>query len=295
MAFREILRLPDGRLRTIWRLAGFFIVATVAFAIQLPILSVAAAFANVDGMQAGLLPVLIFSIAAVIALVAAHVVMVRVVERLPWEEVWLGRGSFSPRTLGSAAMLGAAAIAIPAVALMGIGWLDAVAAPGSSTDAIRYGIVMLAVLIPAAAWEELLFRGYPMRVLVDAIGGWAAVIVTGAAFGALHAANLAEVQPLALAIVMLAGIFLGWIVLARRSLAAGIAAHVAWNAVLVAVLHTEVSGAQLAPPPAYRVVDDGPDWATGGPWGAEGGVAAGVGLTAALLLTLTRRKRLEER
>ena len=89
MAFREILRLPDGRLRTIWRLAGFFIVATVAFAIQLPILSVAAALANVDGMHAGLLPVLIFSIAAVIALVVGRVALPAVCDpraaRTPFE------------------------------------------------------------------------------------------------------------------------------------------------------------------------------------------------------------------
>ncbi len=273
-------------------MAGFFVVAAAAFALLLPVLAVAA---SLGGGQSQLVVLLVSSIAAVLSLTAAHFVMVRVVDELPWDAVWLGAGSFAPSALGMASLLGAAAIAIPAAALLGIGWLDGVEAPGSSGDAVRYALVMLAVLVPAAAWEELLFRGYAMRVLKDAMGVWPAVITTGVAFGAMHSMNLPRVQPLALVMVMLAGIFLGWIVVARRSLPAGIAAHVAWNAVLVVVLHTEVSGAQLAAPPAYRVVDDGPDWATGGPWGAEGGLAAGVGLTAALLITLNRRVRQGER
>src|SRR5690606_13038812 len=103
-----------------------------------------------------------------------------------------------------------------------------VEAPGSAGAAVRYAVVMVLVLIPAAAWEELFFRGYLLRVLHDVLGAWPAVVITGTAFGVLHAANLQSVQPLAIVLVTLAGIFLGWMVLARRSLYAAIAAHVAW-------------------------------------------------------------------
>jgi uncharacterized protein len=237
----------------------------------------------------------VFSGAAVLALAAAHFVMVRVVDDLPWRAVWLDAAALGPRTLGWGVVVGAAAIAVPGVALLSAGWLEPVAAPGTAGDAVRYGVLMLAVLLPAAVWEELLFRGYLLRVLRDAMGAWPAVLITGAAFGVAHAGNLVSVPLLALVLVTLAGVLLGWIVLARRSLYAAIAAHLAWNAVLVAGLHTEVSGAQLGAPPAYRVVDAGPDWATGGPWGPEGGLAAGAGLTAALLITLSRRGSREER
>lgn len=289
---RGIFYRQDGRLRAIWRLVGFFLVAAGALALLAPILGIVMS-ATIG--QSTLVILLLSSVSTVIALTAAHFVMVRSVEELPWSAVWLGKGSFAPSALGTGAVLGAGAIAVPAAALLAIGWLDGVSSPGTTADVLRYGLVMLAVLIPAAAWEELLFRGYAMRVLMDAIGTWPAVLVTGVAFGAMHSLNLPEVQPLALVMVSLAGIFLGWLVVVRRSLPAGIAAHVAWNAVLVAVLHTEVSGAQLGAPPAYRIVDDGPDWATGGPWGAEGGLAAGLGLTVALLITLRRRVRQGER
>jgi hypothetical protein len=288
MDARGLFYTPDGGLRAVWRLVGFVLVAGMTMAVAVAVLSAV-------GPRTVVGTVVVFSGAAVLSRAAAHVVMVRVVDELPWRAVWLDARALAPRTLGWALLLGGAAIAIPALALLSAGWLDAVDAPGSTVDALRYAAVMLVVLIPAAAWEELLFRGYVLRVLRDAVGAWPAVIITGAAFGVAHTANLPSVQPLALALVTLAGIFLGWIVLARRSLYAAIAAHVAWNAVLVAALHTQVSGAELGAAPAYRVIDTGPDWATGGPWGPEGGLAAGAGLTAALLITLSRRASREER
>jgi hypothetical protein len=275
-------------LRAPWRLAGFILVAALVFAMAGP------AFAWLRPRSA-LHAMWIFSSAAVLSLAAAHFVMVRVVEDRPWSMVWLDGHALAPRTLGWALALGAAAMAVPSLGLLSAGWLDAQSAPGTIGDAVRYGLVTTAVLVPAAVWEELLFRGYLLRVLKDSIGAWPAVLVTSAAFGLAHAGNLSSVEPLALGLVTLAGVLLAWVVLARRSLYAAIVTHVAWNAVLVVGLHTEVSGAQLGAAPAYRVVDAGPDWATGGRWGPEGGLAAGAGLTMALLITLSRRSIREER
>lgn len=290
MSARRLFYIDEaqGRLRAPWRLAGFVLVGTL---VMVMVTTAAGALQprSVVGAMA------VSSGAAVLALAAAHFVMVRVVDDLPWRAVWLDRGAIAPKTMGWAVLVGAAAIGIPGAALLSAGWLDPVPAPGSAVDAVRYGVLVLAVLLPAAAWEELLFRGYVLLVLRDALGAWPAVLLTSAAFGLAHAGNLATVQPLALALVTLAGVLLGWIVLARRSVYAAIAAHLAWNGMLVAAMHTEVSGNQLGAPPAYRIVDAGPDWATGGPWGPEGGLAAGAGLTAALLITLSRRSGREER
>ena len=78
-----------------------------------------------------------------------------------------------------------------------------------------------------------------------------------------------------------------------RSLYAALAAHLAWNWTLVGVLHTPVSGIPFATPD-YRIVDAGPDWATGGVWGPEGGVPAALGLLSASIYLYARRKRREE-
>jgi hypothetical protein len=45
--------------------------------------------------------------------------------------------------------------------------------------------------------------------------------------------------------------------------------------------------------PNYRIVDAGPDWLTGGPWGPEGGAAAMLGMAVAFIY-LQRRPRREE-
>ena len=50
------------------------------------------------------------------------------------------------------------------------------------------------------------------------------------------------------------------------------AAHFAWNWTMAVVFHVAVSGLPLESP-GYRYVDAGPDWATGGSWGPEGGAA----------------------
>ena len=64
--------------------------------------------------------------------------------------------------------------------------------------------------------------------------------------------------------------------------------------VMAVVFHTAVSGLPLESP-RYRYVDAGPDWATGGDWGPEGGIPAGLGMGtgAALVYLLSRRRRLE--
>ena len=81
---------------------------------------------------------------------------------------------------------------------------------------------------------------------------------------------------------MLAGFFLGSILLATRSLYATTLAHFAWNWFMAAGLHTAVSGIPVSTPD-YQVVDSGPDWLTGGSWGPEGGLAAAFGMFVVLI------------
>jgi hypothetical protein len=54
-----------------------------------------------------------------------------------------------------------------------------------------------------------------------------------------------------------------------------------------------VSGIPFATPD-YRVIDAGPDWATGGVWGPEGGVPAALSLLVITFYLYTRRPRREE-
>jgi hypothetical protein len=92
------------------------------------------------------------------------------------------------------------------------------------------------------------------------------------------------------ALVTLAGVFLAMVRIATDSLYAAWMAHFAWNWVMAAIFHARVSGFAFDAP-GYRYVDAGPDWATGGIWGPEGGIFAGLGMLAGTGLLLLRLRR----
>jgi hypothetical protein len=123
-------------------------------------------------------------------------------------------------------------------------------------------------------------RGYPFAVLRERFGVWPAIAATSVIFGLMHLGN-PSVTARSIALVMLAGVFLGLVVVVTRSLWAAWVAHFAWNFTLAALLHTPVSGLPLARPD-YQLLDAGPDWATGGSWGPEGGAGAALGMLASM-------------
>ncbi len=223
-----------------------------------------------------------------VAVAVAHLLVLRAVERRPLADVGLGREAARPARLAAGALLGALAIAVPTALLLAAGQLRVVPGPPGSSAAAAASLVA-GRLAPAALFEELLVRGYPFLVLTESAGVLPAVVATSAVFGALHWANPGATLG-SVAIVTLAGVFLSGVLLATRSLWAAWAAHLAWNATIGAGFHAAISGLAV-PTPDYRVVDAGPDWLTGGPWGPEGGAAAATGMLGALAFLHLRSSR----
>lgn len=285
MNSKSILRTTAGTLRAPWRL--------VVFAVALLATSIVAAL-FVAPLLAKLYPTpgigaeTIASVVDVFASLAATWVALRWIDHRPWSEVGLNRSAASPRLVTGGFLLGGGAIALPIILLILVGWLRST--PVTTVLWDHPIIRVTALLLPAALAEELLTRGYLLTVLRDAWNWPVAVAVTSTAFGLLHLRNPgANVQSLAL--VTLAGVFLATVRIATGSLYAAWAAHFAWNWMMAAVFHSAVSGLPFDAP-GYRYVDAGPDWATGGVWGPEGGIPAGlamIGGTGLLLLRLRRR------
>jgi membrane protease YdiL (CAAX protease family) len=282
-----LLRTPAGRLRAPWRLAAYVGVLVVSSLVALGLVGPAV---DVAGRASGI-AIEPFWWAMVVALVGTHAVMIRWVDDAPWDAVWLGREAARPPRWLFGTIVGVIAIAIPTTLLLGAGWLRAEDAPDGSWAMAAARAALL--LLPAALAEELFFRGYPFRILGDAWGWVPAVIVTSVVFGLVHAQNPgAGVQNVS--VVVLAGAFLAVIVLVTRSLYAAWMAHFGWNWTMSAVFHSAVSGAGVETPD-YRVVDAGPDWATGGAWGPEGGAAAALGMLCVGGLLLARRRAADRR
>jgi membrane protease YdiL (CAAX protease family) len=223
----------------------------------------------------------LFTLAAVLV---THVVMVRLVDRRPWSDVALGRTAISTRRVLIGLASGALAVGVPCLILLAVGWLQV--APGVGGSIGKATVRLLVLLLPAALVEELMVRGYLLTVLADGFGKVAAVVTTSVLFALLHYSNPGATLS-SLVVVALAGIWLGVVRLSTASLYAGWAAHVAWNFVLAGALHAAVSGQDMAVV-AWRTIDAGPDWATGGAWGPEGGVAAALGLVLTTALLIAR-------
>jgi len=272
---REIFFAQNGNLRAIWR--GILFVA--ASIVALFAASVGVAMLQSTAAAAGF-RLLVHPLVYPLGFLAAHAFMLRQVDRRDWGYVWLGRDAARPPKLVAGLALGALAVALPAGALLVTNQLSVIESP----DGAWWSAAMLAavVLLPSAFAEELFARGYIFSVLREA-GGWKqALAITSIGFGLVHIANPGANWQ-SLTVVVLAGFFLGGIVLVTGSLYAATIAHFAWNWFIAAVLHMPVSGVPIVGSPDYKVVETGPDWLTGGSWGPEGGLAAALGLSAGLV------------
>ena len=251
-------------LRPLWLILAFFLITFVALGILEAVAAMAFGPVAIDSQKP------VFQWISLTSVVIATWIMLRRVEKLPWSTVGLDRAAASPRLIIKGALLGGLTIGIASLVLLAIGMLRIDRTiPGSWLgEAWRATLVFL----PAAFFEELFIRGYVFAVLRRAAGWKLALIVTSVVFGLLHAWNPNPDAESILAVIV-AGFFLGAIFLATRSLYAAGAAHFAWNWVMSGAMHIAVSGLP-SPDPDYRVVETGPDWLTGGPWGPEGGLMA---------------------
>ena len=287
MSVSALFLSAQGRLRSGWR-AGLFLVLFTTFAEVAQVIVAIPAYVlparDAGAIVASEIPLTWISV--VIAGLAAHLVMLAFVDRDGWHYVGLARRDASAGRLAGGFAVGALAIGIPCAILLGVGWLGVVGEP--RTGAWRELLTVLAVLVPAALAEELMMRGYLLSALSDGMGRVASLVVTSVVFALMHVNN-PGMEPGALVVVGLAGIFLGAVRFATSSLYAAWAAHLAWNVVLGVLLHALVSGTSMAAA-GWRTLDSGPDWATGGTWGPEGGVPAAAGLLVATWYLIGRHR-----
>lgn len=135
-----------------------------------------------------------------------------------------------------------------------------------------------------AVFEEILFRGVLFRLIDDRWNTGAALIVSSLAFGAMHLFNTGATLWSAVAIAIEAGLVLGAAYKCSGTLWLPIGIHWAWNYVQGNVLGFAVSGSPVEDK-IFSSIISGPDWLTGGIFGAEASVpAVGVGLLLAIIL-----------
>lgn len=206
---------------------------------------------------------------------------------------WDRMGWRAPRALPRhflRGLLGGVAMAAGAILLAVL--IDGAALRASGGTPLRFAAVAgpLALgLLAAALSEELIFRGYPLRRLADAIGPGLALLLLALAFGAAHLAN-PDAGVVSTTNIALAGLWLGAAFFSTGGMALAWGLHFGWNAGLSLLFDAPVSGFPFGVP-GVEYVPGGHAWIDGGRFGPEGGLIGTLVILAGVALVLGRRVR----
>lgn len=136
-------------------------------------------------------------------------------------------------------------------------------------------IASLIFLILAAAFEELVYRGYPFQTLLRGAPAILPILLFAALFGMGHWENPSWTAFSTINTV-LAGVWLAIAYLKTRSLWFPTALHFTWNWMMGALFGLPVSGLTIPRHPILVSTSENPVWLTGGSYGPEGGAAATI-------------------
>jgi len=227
------------------------------------------------------------AIIAVAVMILAYRLLVRWTEGRRASELG-NSGSASLTAAGMAIGLFLFATVFACLVLFGAA---SIAGPG----AINTLMPQLASAAMAAVGEEIIMRGVAYRLFEEGFGTTVAVVLSGALFGLLHAANPGATMESTAAIALEAGILLAAAYVLTRSLWFPIGVHFGWNFAEGGIFGTSVSGAKSTTGLIAAPVS-GPNYLTGGLFGPEASLPAVlVCLTAALVMLVMAARRGEWR
>lgn len=224
-----------------------------------------------------------YLVVVLVPAVVTYALLVRVVERRRLDELALRRWPDALRGLLAGSLLFSTVV--------GTLWLlGSYHVVGFNPHADWLPSLLLAG-IGAGIGEEILFRGVLFRVTEEGLGTWAALLISALFFGFAHASNPGATVWSSTAIAIEAGLLFGLLYHVTRSLPICMGLHAAWNFCQGTVYGIPVSGLKAD---GWLVsTRTGPDWLSGGVFGAEASVVALTLclLCSAMLLAVALRRR----
>jgi membrane protease YdiL (CAAX protease family) len=196
---------------------------------------------------------------------AAYLILVKQIERRALVEL-------APRTLLPQGLLGVLVGLILFSAIVAVLWLvGSYHVTGTQADVPWLG-ALLVVGLGAGIGEEIIFRGALFRIVEEGLGTWWALAISAVLFGAIHIGNPGATLWSSAAIAIEAGLLFGLLYHVARSLPLCMGVHAAWNFAQGAIYGIPVSGSTAKGWLVSR--RSGPDWLSGGVFGAEASVVA---------------------
>ena len=130
-------------------------------------------------------------------------------------------------------------------------------------------LAVFLTLTAVAWWEELVFRGYLFQNLVEGLNIWWAILINSVVFGFIHHMNPNATLLSSLIIVAITPQLI-YAYLKTGQLWLPIGLHLGWNFFQASVFGFAASGQK--DPSLIVQTPVGPDWLSGGAFGAEGSV-----------------------
>ena len=279
----------ERRLRALWRLVGFAVVAGVLSRIAL-------AAGLVQRGHGGLV---LFEVAMRLVLTMLPLwITARLLERRPLSDSGLRLDRAFPRELGMGLALGALLMSGIFGVEKALGWVGVKGVLHAADPARPFALAFLTPLIVfvcVGIYEEALFRGFLMRTLGEGFSSRfvppraalvLACVVSSALFGLGHRNN-PEATAVSTLNIAVAGVFLALPYLLTTRLALSIGLHITWNLFQGSVYGFPVSGNTGLTTTIVAIEQRGPIVWTGGAFGPEAGllglVAMGAGSIAIFL------------
>lgn len=195
----------------------------------------------------------------------AYLVLVKLIERRRLVEL-------APNKLLRHSLLGLAAGAALFSTVVGVLWLAGSYHVTGFNPHADWLPALLMVGLGAGIGEEIMFRGALFRIVEEGLGSWAALLISALFFGFAHGSNPGATLWSSSAIAIEAGLLFGLIFIVTRSLPICMGLHAAWNFCQGTVYGIPVSGLKAD---GWLVsTRTGPDWLSGGVFGAEASVVA---------------------
>jgi hypothetical protein len=176
------------------------------------------------------------------------------------------------------AFIGWAAMLVAVLPMMLLGSLH----PQFSWSASAFGAILLSLvsLAVAALANEVAFRGFLFRRLIDAVGPTAATLLLSGLYALLGSLR-PNATGLSFLITIIAGILFSLAYLRTRALWLGWGLHFAWAAA-TAVLFGLPVGGMVSYGSIVQTAVSGPTWFTGGAYGPEAAFFTGIVLLVAM-------------
>jgi len=261
----------EGRLRAGWRMV-IFAVGMLAFNVAM--------FLSIRAMLGGLprqsvLPFLIFGTSATISVYVAR----RFLDKQSFASLGLRWDRYAVLDLLGGVLNSAVLMAIMFCMLLWTGliefhgftwWTDEPVGSAhlSASALVAIGTVLLELAI-VAWWEELVFRGYLFQNTTAGLGLWWSIVILSLLFGLLHGMNPnATVLSTILIAVTTPQLIYAYLKTGQLWLPIGL--HLGWNFFQASVFGFAASG--QSSPTMISQSPVGPDWLSGGAFGAEGSI-----------------------